>query len=247
MDDHDAQRFPIELPTDGGPPTVFLPQPSRHEVPPAQAPLQLYPGGYASFPQQREQRREELERLLLHLRTHQEAIEQALEPFQETMKDLERDWSTRGKDVWQRQLGALHTLRSAIHAALALFQNDRLPWGLRAQQFQITGPLEHADKQVDTVGIAVTAYLPEASSVTRQHLQQRQAILTDLRELVKRTQAALVLISQPGCEHCRQAHYRAEQDWIRHQRAMAEGNVTAEDWQRSLSEQEEGNHEKEEG
>ncbi len=187
-----------------------VPAPGRRAEELATPPAHLLPG---------ESQNAELERALRCLRTHHDAIQGALTPLEEAVENLAKDWGTRGWPFWKRLLHDVSTLRDALRAGIAWSSanpfDSQVPLGLVAVRYQMLLPLSHAERQIDTVGISITAYMPVCESQRHSHLQQRQDVLADVRELVQRTQEALTATGPQMEERCRREQHRSDEALVR--------------------------------
>jgi len=110
-------------------------------------------------------------------------------------------------------------LCDALEAGIAWISaspfSGQVPLGMVAVRYEIMLPLSHAQSQIDTVGIALTSYMPVCESQTRQHLQQRHDVFAELRDLAKRTQEALDITGPQMEERCKREQRRSDEALVR--------------------------------
>lgn len=154
------------------------------------------------------------------------ALEQALKPISAVVIDLERDWTPRWVEYWQRKTKALITLRTETQTCLHLFAKEcssqTAPVALVLAETSITyrSSLRHIEKAIEEAGILITFYSSVCRSLEEKHIRQRQRVLEALRTVDRATFDAIIAartgVEQAPMLHVRLTHTPSETTEVQH-------------------------------
>ena len=132
------------------------------------------------------------------------ALQAATTPIRTKIADLEHDYTPRDREFWEATLNLLAELRQALQPFLWALRRGTPILSLSPEQmhikFTLMNPVYLLDERIDTLGIAMTSYLPRCKSYAHTRLQERHRLLMLLRELIETEEEIVEVVAKLTAE-----------------------------------------------